>query len=60
MPRPVEFELTDEHISESLNLCPPLEFKGGEFLGRYLIPDIFVRYNPEEQPRDKSNDKDCK
>ena len=52
------FGLTDETVNESLEVCPPVEYKGGKFLGRYLIPDAFVRYNPEEQPRDKSNDAD--
>ena len=48
--------LTQEIVEESIKVCPPKEFKGGTWLGRYLVPDIFVRYNPEEQPRDKSND----
>ena len=50
--------LTDETVQESLKLCPPETYRGGTFLGRYIIPDSFVRYNPEEQPRDKSNDAD--
>lgn len=52
------FGLTDETVEESLKVCPPIQYKGGTFLGRYIIPDTFVRYNPEEQPRDKSNDVD--
>ena len=52
------FGLTDKIVEDSLEICPPVEYKGGKFLGRYLIPDAFVRYNPEEQPRDKSNDAD--
>tara|TARA_B100001996_G_scaffold80999_1_gene59754 strand:+ start:329 stop:1498 length:1170 start_codon:yes stop_codon:yes gene_type:complete len=48
--------LTQEIVEESIKVCPPIEFKGGTWLGRFLVPDIFVRYNPEEQPRDKSND----
>ena len=42
-------------MEESLENCPPIEYEGGTFLGR---PDTFVRYNPEDQPRDKSNDID--
>ena len=50
------FGLTDKTVQDSLEVCPPVEYKGGTFRGRYIIPDAFVRYNPEEQPRDKSND----
>tara|TARA_X000001382_G_C3156313_1_gene174700 strand:+ start:162 stop:1328 length:1167 start_codon:yes stop_codon:yes gene_type:complete len=52
------FGLTDKTVQDSLKVCPPVEYEGGTFLGRYIIPDAFVRYNPEEQPRDKSNDAD--
>ena len=52
------FGLTDTTVQDSLETCPPIEDEGGPFLGRYLIPDTFVRYNPEDQPRDKSNDPD--
>ncbi len=51
-------DLNDETLEKSLKACPPIQFKGGTFLGRYIIPDPYVRYNPEEQPRDKSNDPD--
>ena len=50
--------LTDKTVQDSLEVCPPIQYRGGRFLGRYIIPDTFVRYNPEEQPRDKSNDAD--
>ena len=50
------FGLTDTTVQDSLESCPPIEYEGGTFLGRYIIPDTFVRYNPEDQPRDKSND----
>ena len=50
--------LTDKTVQDSLKARPPVEFEGGTWLGRYLIPDTFVRYNPEDQPRDKSNDLD--
>ena len=52
------FGLTDKTVQDSLEVCPPIQYRGGRFLGRYIIPDTFVRYNPEEQPRDKSNDAD--
>ena len=48
--------LTDKTVQDSLEACPPSVYEGGTWLGRYLIPDTFVRYNPEDQPRDKSND----
>lgn len=47
--------LTESMLQKSLEVCPPREYQGGKYLGRYLIPDKHVRYNPEEQPRDKSN-----
>lgn len=50
--------LTEEMLQDSLESCPPTVYKGADFLGRYLIPRSFVRYNPEEQPRDKNNDAD--
>ena len=48
--------LTQETIDKSLEAAPPIEFKGATWIGRYLIPRQFIRYNVEEQPRDKSND----
>ena len=50
--------LTEEMVEESLNLCPPQKFKGAKHLGRHLIPRSVLRYNEEEQPRDKNNDPD--
>jgi len=50
--------ITEEMVMESLEKCPPKEFRGGTFRGRYIIPRQFVRYNIEDQPRDKSNDQD--
>lgn len=50
--------LDDTIVENSKEVCPPVEYEGGTYLGRYLIPDVFVRYNSEEQPRDKNNDKD--
>lgn len=47
--------ITEDMLQKSLEICPPVQYKGGRFLGRYIIPDTYVRYNPEEQPRDKSN-----
>lgn len=50
--------LTQETIDDSLKTAPPIEYKGATHLGRYLIPRQFIRYDVEEQPRDKSNDAD--
>ena len=51
-------ELTQETIDQSLVAVPPIEHEGAKWLGRYLIPRQFIRYDVEEQPRDKSNDTD--
>tara|TARA_B100000700_G_C14929138_1_gene801026 strand:+ start:114 stop:1292 length:1179 start_codon:yes stop_codon:yes gene_type:complete len=50
--------LTEETRVDSLEVCPPKEYKGAEFIERVLVPRSFLRYNPEEQPRDKNNDQD--
>jgi hypothetical protein len=50
--------LTEEILQQSLEVCPSHEYQGSEYIGRYLIPRSFVRYDQEEQPRDKSNDAD--
>tara|TARA_X000000368_G_C22972374_1_gene686034 strand:- start:53 stop:1231 length:1179 start_codon:yes stop_codon:yes gene_type:complete len=50
--------LSEEMVYESLDLCPPQNFKGARHIGRYLIPRSVFRYNEEEQPRDKNNDPD--
>ena len=50
--------LTEDMMLESLRLCPPQKFKDAEHIGRYLIPKSVLRYNEEEQPRDKNNDPD--
>ena len=47
----------DESVLEvSLELAPPKKFKGGRHLGRYLVPLGSIRFNPADQPRDKTND----
>lgn len=48
--------VTDELVQESLKKCPPKKYKGAKFLGRHIIPRSFVRYEREEQTRDKQND----
>ena len=48
--------LTEETLEETKEFAPPKVFKGGKYLGRYLVPDEFVRYDEKEQPRDKTND----
>lgn len=50
--------LTEEMLEESKESAPPLEFEGATYLGRYIIPRQFVRYDEEEQPRDKNNESD--
>ena len=47
----------DEDVVElTLQLTPPKKFKGGCYLGRYLVPLGSIEFNPEDQPRDKTND----
>ena len=48
--------LTEELVEETLKTAPQKEYPGATFLGRYIIPRQFVRYNEAEQPRDKNND----
>ena len=48
--------LTEEITYNSLETCPPHEYEGGEFLGRYLIPRTFVNYDEQDQPRQKGCD----
>lgn len=50
--------LTEETVQESLEKSPPAMYEGATFLGRYLIPRQFVRYDLKEQPRDKNNEAD--
>ena len=42
--------LTEEILQQSLKDCAPHEYEGGEFLGRYIIPRNFVRYDATMQP----------
>ena len=47
----------DESVLEvSSKLAPPKKFKGGRYLGRYLVPLGSIKFNPSDQPRDKTND----
>ena len=48
--------LTEEMLHESLEACPPREYKGAKHIERCLVPRTALRYNEEEQPRDKNND----
>lgn len=50
--------LTQEMVEASKEACPPIEYKNAKYLGRYLVPRSILRYNDEEQPRDKNNDQD--
>ena len=47
----------DQSVLEvSSKLAPPKKFKGGRLLGRYLVPLGSIKFNPSDQPRDKTND----
>ena len=47
----------DQSVLEvSSKLAPPKKFKGGRYLGRYLVPLTSIRFDPADQPRDKTND----
>ena len=48
--------LTEELVEKTLKTAPPKEYPGATFMGRYIIPRQFVRYDEAEQPRDKNND----
>ena len=54
--QPNPLKLDDDVIYESLDLAPPLEFKGGTFLGRHLVPSSSQSFDIDDQPRDKSFD----
>lgn len=48
--------LNEEILQESFKSAPPKDYPGATFMGRYIIPRQFVRYDEAEQPRDKNND----
>lgn len=48
--------IDQETLEESLKAAPPKEYPGARWIGRYLVPRQFVRYDEQEQPRDKNND----
>ena len=50
--------MTQDMVEASKEARKPIEYKNAEYIGRYLIPRNFLRYNDEEQPRDKNNDTD--
>lgn len=50
--------ISEEMLVQSLIDCPARNYTGAKFLGRYLIPRMYVRYDLREQPRDKNNDAD--
>lgn len=50
--------LDDNLLEESLEVCPPIAYPHATHLGRYLIPNAYVRYDEQQQPRDKNNDAD--
>jgi hypothetical protein len=48
--------VTSELVEKSLEKCPPKEFKGAKWIGRFIIPTSFVKYIKEDQTRDKESD----
>ena len=48
--------LNEDVISDSEKHAPPLVFKGGTWLGRYLVPISSQSFDIDDQPRDKSFD----
>lgn len=51
-------QLDETVLQKSLKDCPPRPYEGARHLDRCLVPRSVLRYNPEEQPRDKNNDPD--
>ena len=54
--QPNPLNLDESVLEVSLELAEPKKFKGGHYLGRHLVPLELIVFNPEDQPRDKSND----
>ena len=49
----------DENLLEkSKEACKPREYENATYMGRHLVPRSVLRYNEEDQPRDKNNDLD--
>ena len=48
--------LDEKVLQDSLEDCPPRDYEGGTFLGRFLIPRSFVVYDEQDQPRQKGCD----
>ena len=48
--------LTEELVKKTLKTAPPKDYPSATFMGRYIVPRQFVRYDEAEQPRDKNND----
>jgi len=48
--------LNEEILQKSLESAPPKDYPSATFIGRYIVPRQFVRYDEAEQPRDKNND----
>ena len=40
-------------LDESKKNCTYTVYDNATYLGRYLVPREYIRYNEEEQPRDK-------
>ena len=48
--------LDEDLLEKSKEVCPHREYEKATYRGRYLVPRSVLRYNEEEQPRDKNND----
>ena len=56
--KPNKLNLSEDLIQVTLDKdkAPAMKFKGGRWLGRYLVPLTNIVFNPKDQPRDKKND----
>ena len=48
--------LDQDLLEKSKEACPHKEYENATYRGRFLVPRSVLRYNEEEQPRDKNND----
>ena len=48
--------LDEDLLEKSKEVCPPRVYENATYRGRFLVPRSVLRYNEEEQPRDKNND----
>ncbi len=48
--------IDEDTLDESLKTAPYKEYPGARWIGRHIVPRQFVRYDEQDQPRDKNND----